>query len=178
MSKTCLMVIDVQQALVDEGPDEVAPFLNRLESLLAAARGAGIPVIHVQHNESAGEELEPETPGWELHASVRPREDEPVFGKHFNSAFKETGLEDWLRTREIGTLVVCGMQTEHCIDASIKSAFERGFRVIVPEGAHTTCANGGLSASQLRDFYQNRIWKGRYADVKPVQAVLEAFQPH
>lgn len=176
MSPTCLVVIDVQQALIDEGPAETDEFLGRLSRLLAAARSSGTPVLHVQHCGPEGDELQTDTPGWQITAPVAPLEGEPVFAKHFNSAFRATGLEDWLRTRRLETLVMCGMQTEHCLDASIKAAFDRGFQVVVPEGAHTTFANGNLTAPQLRDFYENRIWKGRYADVKPVDEVIADFQ--
>jgi len=175
MSATALLIVDVQQALIDEAPHEAEAFLGLLDSLLKAARSSGTAVLHVQHGGPTGDEFEPDTPGWEFHPCVRPREDEPIFGKRYNSAFKETGLEDWLRTREIGTLIVCGMQTEHCLDATIKSAFEKGFRVIVPEGAHTTLDNGDLKAPQIRRFYQDRIWKDRYAEVKPVAEILAAF---
>lgn len=173
---TALLVIDVQQGLVDEGPLDVMAFLELLKTLVDRARASGIPVIHVQHAEGPGEDLEPGTPAWQIHPAVGPIEGEPVFGKHFNSAFKEPGLEAHLREAGIEDLVICGMQTEHCIDASIKSAFDRGFRVVVPEGAHTTFANGGLTAEQVREFYQNRIWKGRYAEVQPVEAVLANFR--
>jgi len=176
MNRTGLVIIDVQTALVDEGPEDQGPFLDRLVRLLDAARTTGTPVLHVQHCGPVGDELEPETAGWQIASAVAPTGGEPVFAKHFNSAFRSTGLEDWLRTRQLTTLVICGMQTEHCIDASIKAAFDRGFQVVVPEGAHTTFANGGFSAGQLREFYQNRIWKDRYAAVKPVDEVIAAFR--
>jgi len=176
MNRGCLVVIDVQQALVDEGPEDVGPFLDRLAQLMAAARASGTPVLHVQHCGPVGDELEPETAGWQISSAVAPTGGEPVFAKHFNSAFRSTGLEDWLRTRQLTTLVICGMQTEHCIDASIKAAFDRGFQVVVPEGVHTTFANGGLTAGQLRGFYQDRIWKDRYAAVKSVDEVIATFR--
>lgn len=175
MSSTCLLVVDVQQALFAEAPDDCVRFLDALASLLGSARERRIPVAVVQHSGPPGDECEPGTPGWELHPLVRPRDGEPVFAKRFNSAFKETGLEDWLRERGITTLVIAGMQTEHCLDATIKSAFERGFRVIVPEGAHTTFDNGGLTADQIRQWYAGRIWHNRYAQVRTVAQVTADF---
>lgn len=175
MSSTCLLVVDVQSALFDEGPDDAAGFLERLAALIAAARDGGVPVIYIQHAEPVGEPLTPGTPGWQIHPALGPRVGEAVFAKRFNSAFKETGLEAQLRFLKAQTLVVVGMQTEHCLDATIKSAFEKGFQVVVPEGSHTTMDNGPLSARQVKEFYQNRIWRGRYASVEPLSAVLERF---
>jgi nicotinamidase-related amidase len=173
--KTCLILIDNQQALFDEGPDDAEAFLGRLTTLLAAARNAGVPVVHVQHEEP-GSELEWGTPGWALHPALAPRDGEACFRKTVNSAFKETGLEDWLRERGVTDLVIAGMQTEFCIDASVKSAFERGFRITVPLGGHTTVDNAGLSAAQLNEFYSKRIWRGRFAAVEAVGAIVEGFK--
>ena len=175
MNETALLVIDVQQGLIDEGPHDRDAFLARLSALLAAARSAGIPVAHVQHGDPDDVSLAPGSPGWKLHPSVCPQADEPVFGKQFNSAFKDTGLEAWLRKSGISQLVICGMQTEHCLDASIKSAFEKGFKVVVPAGAHTTLDSTSLNAPQIKQWYAERIWNGRYAAVEPVESVLTTY---
>lgn len=176
MNTPCLLIIDVQQTLIDEGPADPDAFLDRVATLLNAARQAGAPVVFIQHDGPSGDTLEPGQPGWQIHPAVRPLADEPVFRKRYNSAFLETGLEGWLRERGIGALVAVGMQTEYCMDASIKSAFEKGFRVTVPEGAHTTCDNGGLSGQQIRDFYQELIWRGRYAACPDVGAAAALFR--
>ena len=169
---TALLIVDVQVALVEAGPVEISEVLAKLSRLLEAARSRGLPVAHVQHADPPGEELEPGTPGWELAPQVRPIPGEPVFSKRFNSAFRQTDLEAWLNDQGIKTLVIAGMQTEHCIDATVKSAFEKGYRVVVPLGAHTTFANGPFSGPDLRDFYENRIWKDRYAAIEPVEALV------
>jgi nicotinamidase-related amidase len=169
-------VIDVQQGIVDEGPHDAEAFLGHLGRLIAAARAGGVPVFHVQHADGPGEQLIPGTPAWEFHPTVKPLASEPVFAKTFNSAFKGTALETTLMDRGVKTLVVCGMQTEHCLDATIKSAFEKGFQVMVPEGSHTTFDNGGLTAVQVKDFYQNRVWKERYAEVEAMDVVVERLR--
>ena len=173
--KTCLILIDNQQALFDEGPEDAAGLVTRLETLLAAARNTGVPVVHVQHEEPDSP-LEAESPGWEIHPALAPREGEARFRKTVNSAFKETGLEAWLKDRGITDLVIGGMQTEYCIDVSVKSAFERGFRVTVPLGGHTTVSNGSLTGAQLNEFYSKRIWRGRFAAVEAVGAIVEGFK--
>ena len=169
MSTTALLIIDVQQALIDEGPADPDAFLGRVSTLLAEARATGVPVVYIQHDGPSGDALFPGEPGWPIHPAVSPREGEPVFQKRYNSAFLGTPLLGWLQERGITRLVIVGMQTENCMDASIKSAFEHGFKVVVPEGAHTTCANGELTAPQIREFYQERIWRGGYATVASLE---------
>jgi len=166
---TCLVIIDVQRALVEEGPHDRDAFLGGLEALLARARKAGTPVVHVQHED---EELRPGTPGWEIWPTLSPLPGEPVFAKQVSSAFRDTALEAWLRDRGIDTLVVAGMQTEFCMDASIKSAFERHFRVFVPEGGHSTFDGLTLPADQIKAWY-GRIWNHRFADLVPLDRALD-----
>lgn len=167
---TCLLVVDVQQALIDEGPHDRDAFLGRLKALLAAARSAGAPVAFVQH---ADEGLVEGTDGWKVHPSVAPLAGEPTFGKHFSSSFKDTGLEAWLKDRGIGSLVVVGMQTEYCLDATIKSAFEKGYRVTVPVGAFTTYDGRGMTAPQINAWYADQIWDGRFATLVPVDQAVK-----
>jgi len=175
MKSVCLLIVDVQQALIDEHPHDEAAFLERLTQLLAAARTSGVTIAYVQHADPAGEPLEPGTAGWALADAIKPRAAEPVFAKKFNSSFKETELESWLDKGGIETLIVVGMQTEYCLDATIKSAFEKGYSSVVPEGCHTTFANGEWSAVQVKEFYQNIIWNRRYASVEPIETVLGRF---
>ena len=175
--QTCLVVVDVQNGLVDAGPHGMEGVLDKLVTLLREARLAGLAVAHVQHGDPPRGELEPGKAGWDLAQSVQPAPGEPVFHKRFNSAFKGTGLEDWLDGQGVETLVIGGLQTEHCIDATVKSAFEKGYRVVVPDGCHTTFANGSFSGAQLRDFFENRIWRDRYATIEPVESLIKAWGP-
>lgn len=57
------------------------------------------------------------------------------------------------------------MQTEYCIDATCKSALERGYQVILPKGGTTTYDNDFLSAEMLCRYYEEKIWNGRFASV-------------
>ena len=73
------------------------------------------------------------SPAWEIHSAIAPLPGETIIEKRYSSAFKDTGLDDTLKEKNIRTLVVCGMQTEYCVDASVKSAFERGYKVFIPK---------------------------------------------
>ena len=66
--------------------------------------------------------------------SLNRKSDEKVFQK-YNSIFKETDLKDYLDKEDIGRLVLCGMQTEYCVDASVKVGFEFDYKLVIPEGA-------------------------------------------
>lgn len=100
-------------------------------------------------------------------------DNEKVFDKQYNSAFKETGLKEYLEHKDIQNIILVGMQTEHCIDATCKFAFEYGYQVIIPEDTTTTYDNLVLSGKALSDYYTQHIWNHRYAKVVSIEQLNE-----
>ena len=171
--QTALLVIDVQQAMIDEHPARMDEFMLNLKFLIDAAHKSGTEVIYVRHDGGEGDVLAFGTSGWQLEKSLVPRTGERVFEKRFGSAFRQTGLRDYLVDREISRLVVCGMQTEYCIDTSVKVAFEFGYDVVIPAGATTTYANPFLSGEKLITYYERMIWHEPLARVVPIEEALD-----
>lgn len=173
MGKTAVLIVDVQKALVEANPWRKEEFLKEVKSLTDGARAAQIEVIYVRHDGGPGDELESGTEGWNIHEAVEPQQGERIFDKSFNSAFLETGLEDYLKERQITDLVLMGMQSEYCIDCTCKNAFELGYGVTIPEGATTTFDNDYMTGETTAEFYEKKIWAGRFADLMPAEAVLD-----
>ena len=123
MGKMAVLIVDVQKALVEAHPYREEEFLQELENLADSARKAGTEIIYVRHDGGAGDELESGTEGWKIHEAVEPKTGERIFDKSFNSAFLETDLEEYLKEKQITDLILMGMQTEYCIDATCKAAF-------------------------------------------------------
>ena len=69
-------------------------------------------------------------------------------------------------------IIVVGLQTEYCIDATVKCGFEHGFRVIVPEYSNSTFDNEFMSAEQSYRYYNEFMWKNRYAECVSVENVI------
>lgn len=173
MKKKALLVVDVQQGLIDEHPYREADLLEEIGALIKRARDAGTEVIYVRHNEDDESGLFPGCRAWQVHPAIAPEAGERIFDKRSPSAFKDTGLDDYLKNRGIGVLVVAGMQTEYCIDATIKSAFERGYKVYVPQGGSTTYDNDLAPAAKLVQYYERSMWNGRFADVIALSEALD-----
>lgn len=153
---TALVVIDVQNTMVEEA-HRGGELLENIEALLEKARSSGTSVIFIQHDDSEYEPMMPGKPGWELHPRMSPRDDEPILRKRFSDSFYETSLGDELRSRSIGHLVIAGMDSAFCVDATSRSAVERGYEVTLAGDAHTTASDearemmgmGFISAEQV-----------------------------
>ncbi len=174
-NSTVLLVVDVQAGAVGQGPYRCDEVLANIGALIDRCRAGGVEVVYVQHDGKSGEDEEPGTPGWEIHPAVGPASDERVVRKRFNSAFRSTDLESYLRSRGIETLILVGIQTEYCVDTSCRVAFELGFRVIMPELTNTTFDNGDISAAQIHEMYNRRIWADRFAAVPSMSSTLDAL---
>jgi nicotinamidase-related amidase len=167
-----LLVVDVQQGLVDYlPPARSAEFLETIRSLVDRARAGGVPVVYVQHEEEDDEGLARGTPVWEIAAPVAPLASESVVAKRHRDAFRETDLTDVLTRLGVDRLVVCGMQTEFCIDATIREAERRGYAVTLVGDGHATYDDGGLTEEQIRG-HVNRVAASVVATIVPAAEVF------
>jgi nicotinamidase-related amidase len=147
---TAVLIIDVQRTLVEAlEPARRAALISTLEELLARARAGGFPVVYVRHD--GGEtELTPGTAGWEIAPEIAPNATEPVVDKRFCDAFRDTNLAGVLEGLEADHVVIAGMQTEYCIDSTVREAERRGFEVTLVADGHATYAAAGLTEDQIR----------------------------
>ena len=140
-----LLVVDVQDGLDDPywGQRNNPGAEENMARLLAAWRRTGRPIFHVQHlSRRPTSPLRPGQPGVEIKAVVAPRGDEPVVQKDVNSAFIGTDLEARLRDRGVGTVVIAGLTTDHCVSSTASVASNLGFETYVV--ADATAAFDGV----------------------------------
>ena len=155
-----LLVIDMQKALVDEELYDYEAFVERTVKLIDAARKNNVEVIYVQHDAGAGSGLSAGDEGFEIADAVAPREGEKVFVKTINSCFGNKDFKAYMEAQEDKRLMIIGLQTNYCIDATVKSAFERGFEVIVPEGTNSTFDNDYMTGETTYRYYNEDVWDG------------------
>lgn len=141
-----LVIIDIQRDYFPGGrhplvgPDAAADAAARV---LARHRALGAPVIHVRHESAAGGGfLEVGTDGAEIDPRVAPDADETVIVKHAPNSFVGTDLHERLRDLGASELLVVGMMTSMCVDATVRAAIDLGYAVTVVGDA---CAAPGLA---------------------------------
>jgi len=144
-----LLIIDIQRDYFPGGayplvePEAAAGAARRV---LDRFRDAGEPVVHLKHVWDAPDAafMKPGTPGIEIHETVAPADGEPVIEKTEPNGLLGTSLEERLRADGVDELVVAGMMSSMCVDATVRSAAERGFTVTV---VHDACAAPDLEFS-------------------------------
>ena len=152
-SNSALLVIDVQNGVV-EGAYKRDEVIANIETAVAKARSAGVPVVWVQHSD---EELVLESERWQIVPELMPAEGESKVRKIYRSSFEATDLEEILAGLGVGHIYVTGMQTDNCVRHTTHAAQERGYDITVLADAHSTTG------------YE---WDGHVVDAK---AVVDQF---
>lgn len=197
---TALIMIDMQNSyLSTDGWRERLgyPPIWRLEetvtecgALLDASRGAGIPVIYTKgarradgadtipryreafEAAAAGFERDPEHEHWkgEIMDALAPQEGDIVLEKPRWCSFQYTELEPILRNLGTKRLIVAGLQTNVCVETTVRSALMRNFVVAVPEDAVST------DGEDLH-WHGLQSMKILYAEVAPWRELLDPALP-
>ena len=133
--KYALLVIDVQNFYFPGGRSELVEPVKAAEKAALAinrAREENNSVIYIQHNAAAD---------MEIHELVKPVTGEAIFVKEEVNSFLGTGLTDHIKNLGVDTLVICGMQTQMCVEAAVRAAHDMGYAVIL---LHDACASRNL----------------------------------
>lgn len=155
--KTALLIIDVQNDYFPGGSMELynSPAAGiRIKELLKHFREWSLPVVHVQHVSArqGATFFLPGTPGVEFHDCVKPAPGEKIMVKNYPNSFRNTGLDDYLKSNDVSRLVVTGMMTHMCVDTTVRAAFDLGYECIV---AGDCCATRALKINDTEVSAEN-----------------------
>ncbi len=148
--RSAVLIMDYMVAIVAGYVSEPDPFLARAAEILAGARQAKVPVIHVKVGFRAGyPEISPKNaafsafepkgrflpgdPGSEIHPAVAPQPDEVVIVKHRTGAFTGTDLAMILGAKEVDTLILLGIATSGVVLSTVRHAADADYRIFVVE---------------------------------------------
>jgi nicotinamidase-related amidase len=155
LSESALVLIDCQNTYT-RGPMElvgVQAALDQAAELLDRARSAGIPIIHVQHDDGEGGLYDVRGENGAIVDQVAPRDGEPVVVKNFPNAFVGTDLQDRL-TGGPQNLLLAGFMTHMCVNSTARGAFNLGYAPTVVASATATRSlpgiGGDVSAESLQ----------------------------
>ena len=142
LSKATLVVIDAQREYVDGRLPlpGVEAALGEIGRLLARARKAGTPVVHIQHRGKPGGAFGPDTTGFEIASPAKPAPGEAVVHKSLPNAFASTDLASRLAALKKPNVVLVGFMTHMCVEATARASIDLGFKATVIASATATRA--------------------------------------
>jgi nicotinamidase-related amidase len=147
MSQTALLVMDMQVGIVEHFGGDGDP-LGQVARAIAAARGAGVPVVYVRVAFRDGyPEVSPrsrtfsalaERGGFaegdamvQIHPRVAPEPGDVVVTKRRVSAFTGSDLEVVLRAAGVDSLVLTGIATSGVVLSTLREAADRDYEITV-----------------------------------------------
>ena len=179
---TGLIVIDIQNDYFANGkmelvnPDKAAA--NASEVLAWFRENNKENIFHVQHIAASPDMgfFLPDTEGAEINERVTPQENETVITKNFPNSFLKTDLESKLKEKGITKLIVVGMMTHMCIDATVRAGVDLGYEVLLLEDA---CATKDLSyngkdvtAEQVQTAFVGAL-DGMYCEISSTEDFIK-----
>lgn len=178
--EAALVVVDVQVGFDDPwwGPRNNPACDENIAALVSGFGSTGRPVVFVRHDSvDPGSPLRPGTPGNALKAYLADRRPDLTVVKSVNSSFHGTpDLEAWLRARDISTVVVTGITTNHCCETTARVGGNLGFDVrFVLDATHTFDRQGPdgttMTADELARATATNL-HGEFATVVSTREVL------
>ncbi len=179
--KKALVLIDIQNDYFENGSMALVGAeeagLNA-RKILDKFRSEGLPVIYIQHLAISPKAtfFLPQTKGAEIHENIKPTASEKVIIKHYPNSFRETELLEYMKSNDITNLVICGMMTHMCVDATVRAAKDFGFNCVVISDA---CATRDLvfkgetvKAPEVQKSFLAAL-NGFYASVNTTMQYLE-----
>ncbi|RIJ11872.1 cysteine hydrolase [Pseudomonas sp. 91RF] len=173
---TALLIIDVQRALCTGEYEcyDIKRVIDTINGLSARARKAGVTVVLIQHNEKDSP-LAYGAEGWQLADGLNTAPSDLHVDKTANDSFYQTNLQKLIPREDFDRLVICGLQTDYCVNATVRQAHQLGYDVELAADAHSTVDNGNMSAEDIIAEH-NKDWAhltGSVAriDVKPAAEI-------
>jgi nicotinamidase-related amidase len=181
--KTALLIIDIQNDYFDKGTMTLVGSEKASENarlVLDRFRTENLPIIFIQHiaTRPSATFFLPNTKGAEIHDNIKPSVQEKVIVKHYPNSFRETELLYYLKVKNITDLVICGMMTHMCVDATVRAAKDLGFNIVLIGDACATKdqeINGQIVKAEevqnsflaaLNSFYATVLTTKQYLDKK------------
>lgn len=148
---TALLLIDIQNDYFPGGRmplEKSTEACQKSQEVLQIFRAKQLPVIHVQHISTRPDAVHflPCTKGVEFHPTMQPSKNEIVIKKHYPNSFKDTPLLTHLTKNQVDRLIIAGMMTHLCVDATARAAYDFGLSCTV---LHDACATKSLEFNNM-----------------------------
>ena len=181
--RSALIIIDMQKCMASEkaGERNNPSAETNVARLLEAWRDGGHPIVHVRHiSRSPASLFSAGQPGAEFQIAFQPLAEEHIVEKNVPDAFLNTGLERWLRVRDISTLVIAGVSTNISVECSARTAGNLGFSTTVVSDATFAFGKADYAGIWRRPAEVHAMslanLAGEYANVEDCETVIARLE--
>lgn len=123
---------------------------KEIAGLLGRYRESGSDVVHVVHQTPAGAPVfTPDTELAEEFPELAPKSGEKIIGKSHPGSFTGTDLDEYLKGTSKSKVVLTGYMAHVCVSTTARQADEKGYDVVIAEGAVGDRNIPGATAEQL-----------------------------
>ncbi|MBB6470099.1 nicotinamidase-related amidase [Aminobacter lissarensis] len=200
-ANTALVVIDLQEDFLSAtgyfarhgyDPTPLRAILPTVNRLIAAARAAGVRIIHTRQGYRADmadmtpyekwrrkragiegtEILLRSSPGFQIVAEIDVAPDDIIVDKTCNGAFTYTDFEHVLRAQGITHLLMSGCTTDVCVHTTLREACDRNFQCLTISDA---CASGDQRAHEAA-LHMVTVENGIFGALSDSAAVIDYLQ--
>jgi len=163
-----MLIVDMQVGLLNGAPKhDLQGVIDRINRLAARVREQVGIVIFIQHCGGAGDDFEPQTPGWAFLPELIRDPADLVVQKHMNDPFAGAELQARLNRIAPDRVLVTGWATDLCVDATVRSAVSNHHNVVVATDAHTLSDRPHLDAAGVIRHH-HWVWRNLITQ-KPIR---------
>lgn len=130
--------------------------IARVNGLIDRARESGTPIIYIMHTEKDGHRVEG-AQLWQVHPMIKKSDGDIQIIKYHADSFYDTNLEEQLKTLGIRNLVICGLQTEFCIDTLCRTAYSKRYGVELVSDGHSTYDSEHMNAETILKHHNTTL---------------------
>lgn len=169
MSSTALLVIDFQHGLIEgsKRATRADATLANINAAIAHARAQGHEVIFIQHH---APDLPHGSDDWQLHPGLARQDSDAVIAKTACDSFLDTSLRQYLDSRDIENLWLCGYASDFCVDTTVRRAASLGYATTVIADAHT-CKDRPHVGGEALIAHLNWLWANMDVPGNPIRVV-------
>lgn len=172
-----LIIVDMQVGLLSGPPKhDLAGVTERINQLSTMVRRRSGRVIWIRHCGQPGTGFEPNTPEWVFLPELLREPPDIIVDKTLNDPFAGTNLLGVLSNLAPDRVLIAGLATDFCVDATVRSAVSNNFDVVAVSDAHTVSDRPHLDAPAIMRHH-NRVWSDLITNssvaVAPARQLLE-----
>ncbi|MFC0226157.1 isochorismatase family protein [Serratia aquatilis] len=177
MSHSALLIIDVQQSFQHRPfwqEDDLPAFQQALQRLIAGCQQQGVALVDIFH--TAAEGPFSLASGYVKRLPFLTHQADVTVYKQVHNALTDSGLDAWLRERQIDHLIISGMRTEQCCETTTRVASDLGYKVTFVTEATLTFPmyhpDDALFTPEQLKRHTETVLVNRFATIANVDDVL------